>query len=702
MYPPRDQSPAADSISIPSNDLEKLKAEDSLFDNELEDLPQITLRSMLVGCLLGTVISASNFYMGLKLGWTFGASIFGAIFGFSILLAVQKLTHGRRFGPKEHCALQTAATAAGSGTTAGYISGIPAMYRMGLLTSIQGDLTRIALWALAASLYGIFFAIPLRKYFILKQKLVFPTPTGAANIIKSFHASDEGASQAGKKTKALLIILTISIVWLLLAFFVPVLKNWHIFYWIGHATHSKFFLEADAWNFYFTLSFAFLGAGLMTTFNNAASTMAGSILGWDIIGPILLAKGIAFDPRFSFGKDVAVKPSPRYFLLWLGIAVMICGAFTELFCNYKMLWRGVKGGAQTTYKSVRRLLSKSRQAPHHQTSLLALKTTDVNTDMKEDDDDDEIHDPAPYYEQVPALWWVLGLFASIILTVVVLYFAWGIGVGETLLAVFLGFIFAFIGIQSSGETDINPTGAIAKSSQIVLAALPPQNATGTELQTKQTTSLAAGLLAAAAAHQSTDMVGDLKTGHLLRASPRAQFYAQIIGSFFSIISGLAFWVLFASAYPCITNDQFDNTPGCPFPLIAVTGWQGVTMALTTKNAIPLPALYTAFGLGAVVVIYTIIKNKVVPASWKPYMPNMNAIGVALVNTDQSLIISLFAGACFGVLWKRKSPSTYDMYMFAIAAGLVAGEGIFGVVQALFAICGLHEGMGTTWGMPPGR
>jgi len=322
---------------------------------------------------------------------------------------------------------------------------------------------------------------------------------------------------------------------------------------------------------------------------------------------------------------------------------------------------------------------------------------DESKDKKEEDDEDA--DPAPPHEQVPFLWWGTGLLISVCITVGVLKFAWGIGVGETLLAIFLGFIFAFIGIQSAGETDINPTGAIAKSSQIVLAALPPINPTGELLKQKQTVNLAAGLVSAASAHQSTDMVGDLKTGHLLRAAPRAQFLAQLIGSIFSIFTGLAFWLLFSSAYPCITDSTLDGTPGCPFALQAVTAWQGVTMALTTANAIPQSALITALAIGAFVVLYVVFKNNCVPRKYHEYMPNMNAMGVALVNIDQSLIIALFMGSMLGLIWEKKWPANYEMYMFAVAAGLVAGEGIFGTMQAAMTIFGLREGMLSEWGMP---
>lgn len=82
-----------------------------------------------------------------------------------------------------------------------------------------------------------------------------------------------------------------------------------------------------------------------------------------------------------------------------------------------------------------------------------------------------------------------------------MYIQFDVPIGETLLAVLLGFILAFISIQSAAETDINPTGTVAKVSQVVLAAIPEEN-----IAKKQTTNLASGLIVAAAASQSCDMV----------------------------------------------------------------------------------------------------------------------------------------------------------------------------------------------------
>lgn len=147
--------------------------------DELEEPQQFTFRAVFVGCVLGAVISASNVYLGLKTGWTFGASLFGSIFGFAILKPLSRTLPSRfgggYFGPKENVCCQSAATAAGSLGLL-FTSGFPAAYQLGLLgESPRADFGRLITFTLASAYYGMFFAIPLRKFYILKQKLTFPS-----------------------------------------------------------------------------------------------------------------------------------------------------------------------------------------------------------------------------------------------------------------------------------------------------------------------------------------------------------------------------------------------------------------------------------------------------------------------------------------------------------------------------------------------
>ena len=49
------------------------------------------------------------------------------------------------------------------------------------------------------------FAIPLRKFYILKQKLVFPSAVAAAHTIRALHSGRNAEITAKKKTRALMI-----------------------------------------------------------------------------------------------------------------------------------------------------------------------------------------------------------------------------------------------------------------------------------------------------------------------------------------------------------------------------------------------------------------------------------------------------------------------------------------------------------------
>ena len=47
-----------------------------------------------------------------------------------------------------------------------------------------------------------------------------------------------------------------------------------------------------------------------------------------------------------------------------------------------------------------------------------------------------------------------------------------------------------------------------------------------------------------------------------------------------------------------------------------------------------------------------------------------------------------AGSIFFHYWEKRSPDNFEMYGFSLAAGLLAGEGLGGVVQALLQVAGV--------------
>lgn len=82
------------------------------------------------------------------------------------------------------------------------------------------------------------------------------------------------------------------------------------------------------------------------------------------------------------------------------------------------------------------------------------------------------------------------------------------------------------------------------------------------------------------------------------------------------------------------------------------------------------------------------------------MPNWNAVGLGFVVPQVFYPIAMGVGSVVNFIWQRRYPGHHDLYMFAIAAGLLAGEGLGGVFQALLAICKVDGSrFGTAIGCP---
>jgi len=54
-------------------------------------------------------------------------------------------------------------------------------------------------------------------------------------------------------------------------------------------------------------------------------------------------------------------------------------------------------------------------------------------------------------------------------------------------------------------------------------------------------------------------------------------------------------------------------------------------------------------------------------------------------------MAMAVGSSVNYFWMLRNPIGFDMYMFAIAAGLLAGEGLGGVFQALLSVIGVDGG-----------
>ncbi|MCJ1257873.1 hypothetical protein MMC24_005701 [Lignoscripta atroalba] len=664
----------------------------------------LRIRSIVLGLICGSLVNASNVYLGLKTGWTFGANLFGAIVGFAVIkffsvtFAENFPILGGKFGPKENNIIQTTATAAG-GLSSIFVSAIPAMYQLKLLSDDPTkDFWRIVSFTAVCSYFGFFFATPLRKFFIIyvarELSLIFPTGTATAMTIRSMHAAVGGEAMAKAKTKALGYAFAGAFVLRVVSqYCLGILWDWHFFTWFYiWGKYNNLAIHVENWGWYLEFTPAFIGSGMLVGLNPAYSFFGGSVLAWGIIGPALVHNGAAYgvqalgpdgDPKWndyisfaSFNlKDPKNHPSPRYWLLWPGVLCMIVVSFTELFCQWKIIWfagrsiaRAASAGLNSAMKAAGKNSPFLERASHMERKNL-------------------VQDSATDDEQVKWWMWFPGLVAVIILTCVVLGLQYQMPVGMAILSIFLGFVFSFLAIQCTGVTDITPLTAASKASQLVLGGA--TTGQGWELQRAQTLNLIGGAIASGSANQSTDLTIDFRVGFLLRTPPKLQWVAQGIGSLVAVFLAPGMFILFAKAYPCIIDLEAET---CPFAAPSVGAWRAVAIAVTDPT-FPIPPSSGIFAvcfsvLGALTIILKYYGLKGKWAKYRAYIPNMMAVALAFVLPQTQYGTAMIIGATIAHWWAKKSHASFDSYCYAVAAGLISGEGIGGVVNAIFQIAGI--------------
>lgn len=159
-------------------------------------------------------------------------------------------------------------TTAAGGLGILFVSAVPAMYALDLLSySPKQDAGKLIALAITAGFFGVLFVIPLRRYYIIKQRLTFPTPAATAFTIRALHNGTHGAVTAAKKTKGLVYSLIGAFLFKVVGVYAPgITLDWHIgwtLYRLGFT--SIIGLENYGWFLEFTP--AFFGAGMLTGLN---------------------------------------------------------------------------------------------------------------------------------------------------------------------------------------------------------------------------------------------------------------------------------------------------------------------------------------------------------------------------------------------------------------------------------------------------
>jgi uncharacterized oligopeptide transporter (OPT) family protein len=455
-----------------------------------------------------------------------------------------------------------------------------------------------------------------------------------SSIVRSMHAVSSGADDAMRKVKALGYAFFGAFAHIVVSQYADgILHNWHIFTWFYiWSGYKNWALNIENWGWYIQLTPAFFGSGILVGLNAAISWWLGTVVAWGLVGPLLVHYGVCVGKPIGEGKWEGLVnfnsmsgigapgwvPSPRYWMLWPGVMVLIVYSLVEFLIHIRVIYDGVKYALRTFAGSINDAL-QSRGKNNSFLQKQAAKANEESTLLE---------DFAPPEDQVPIWVWLTGTITFVAVACIVCELQFHMNAGLAILACILGLVFAFLSIYGGAVTDTAPLTASSKASQLVFGGITKGHYA---VHDAQRINLIAGNIASGTADVATNLVSDFRVGFLLRTPPKLQFYAQAAGALVSIFLAPGIFVLFMAAYPCIRDQTIEE---CPFSAPSVVAWQAVAEAVTLpKLPIPLSSGIFAIVCGVVCAIQALVKNFYLVGpreKYRDYLPNWMSIGVAWV------------------------------------------------------------------------
>ena len=140
--------------------------------------PELTIRAVITGIVLGLLLTPCNIYTGLKIGWSFNMSITAALLSFGFWKLMHELSMARPWGLLESNINQTTASSAASIISGGLVAPIPAL---ALVSGIQLPWYQLIAWVFSVSFLGIWLAYLLLNAFLVRSSLPLPAGAGSSS-----------------------------------------------------------------------------------------------------------------------------------------------------------------------------------------------------------------------------------------------------------------------------------------------------------------------------------------------------------------------------------------------------------------------------------------------------------------------------------------------------------------------------------------
>lgn len=616
-----------------------------------ENLKELTVRGIILGALITVIFTASNVYLGLKVGVTFASSIPVAV----ISMAVLKFFKDSSI--LENNMVQTQASSAG--TLSSVIFVLPGLLMMGYWQDFPFWQTMLI--CAAGGTLGVLFTIPLRRAMVVNSNLPYPEGVAAAEILKAGNNAD---GDSGVKDIAYGGVLAG-----LVAFLTNGLRVM--------ADGASAWIQTGKAAFQLPMGFslALLGAGYLIGIVGGIAMLIGVILTWGVAVPYFtMSEDIAADASLIDSAMTVWKTKVRY----IGVGTIGIAAIWTLLILMKPMIEGMvhsfrmlKGGQEASEHRIDIDLSPKTMI-YILIATVALIVISLHHFIA----------AAPISPEL-----------SILLVVVC-----------TFLAVFIGFFVAaasgyMAGLVGSSSSPISGIGIISVI-VISLVLVSIGNASGLfETVDGQKFLTALTLFTASivitTACISNDNLQDLKTGLLVEATPWRQQVALIIGCFVGALVIAPVLEILYHAYGfsgALPRPDMDPSQALSAP--QATLMTAISQGIFT-NKLEWTYILTGVGLGAVLITIDAFLKKV---SNKVFSLPVIAVGIGIylppsINTP--VIVGAFLAWIMArhiaKLGNKEVSAKAERFGTLFSAGLIVGESLMGVILAFIIAASVTTG-----------
>ena len=601
---------------------------------------ELTIRGVVLGVLITFVFTAANVYLGLKVGLTVATSIPAAIISMALLRVFKDSTIW------ENNIVQTVASAAGA--MASVIFVLPGLVIIGAWTGFP-FWTTFLLCAIGGVL-GVMYTVPLRRALVTTSDLPYPEGVAAAEVLKVGSGArgdtPEAAADSSRGLMAIILGSAGSAVYALIVGTRVMAGEVTTFFRVG---------ASGATGFGGTMSLALLGAGHLMGIAVGVAMLAGVVLAWGIMVPVLT----------TLYPDTAASAADAAQAIWKG-KVRFIGAGT---IGIAAIWTLIKlvgpvvGGLRAA------LAAQGRRAAGDAAGL----------DRTEQD--------------IPI--GIVGLVSVGCLVPIGFIIAHFLQAGPLagLTLPLTGAALAYIAVAGFGVASVcgymaglagssnSPVSGVAILAVLGIALIVTAIATGTALGDPKPLVAFALLVTSvllAVAVSANDNLQDLKTGQLVDATPWRQQAALVVG----VIAGSAM-------IPPVLNllNRSNGFVGSPMAGIAsdpLAAPQATLISTIAKGVVGGQVDWGLIGIGAAVGAGVIVIDELLRRTKRYSLPPLG-VGMAIYLPAPAILMAI-AGAVAGWIFNRRVADRPDgeaaqRLGVLVVSGLIVGESLFNVALA---------------------